>query len=75
MGVTADLRIAYNHQKVRFSIYNSLVTDLDIVDSAIHGVVCQKSDVHGKSDIQNSKKLNPLENKSKKNSDQNKLAF
>ncbi len=50
-------------------------TDLDIVDSAIHGVVCQKSDFHGNSDIQNSKKLDPLENKSKKNSDQNKLAF
>jgi hypothetical protein len=32
------------------------LTDLDIVDSAIHGVVCQKSDFHGKSDIQNSKK-------------------
>ncbi len=41
-------------------------TDLDIVDSAIHGVVCQKSDFHGNSDIQNSKKLDPLENKSKK---------
>jgi hypothetical protein len=39
---------------------------LDIVDSAIHGVVCQKSDFYGNSDIQNSKKLDPLENKSKK---------
>jgi hypothetical protein len=51
------------------------ITDLDIADSAIHGVVCQKSDFHGNIDIQNYKKLDPLENKSKKNSDQNKLAF
>jgi hypothetical protein len=50
-------------------------TDLDIVVSAIHGVVCQKFDFHGNSYIQNPKKLDPLENKSKKNSDQNKLAF
>jgi hypothetical protein len=27
---------------------------LDITDFAIHGVVCQKSDFHGNSDIQNS---------------------
>jgi hypothetical protein len=44
----------------------SQTTDLDIVDSAIHGVVCQKSDFHGNSNIQNPKKLDPLENKSKK---------
>jgi hypothetical protein len=28
---------------------------------AIQGVVCQKSDFHGNSDIQNSQKLDPLE--------------
>jgi hypothetical protein len=36
------------------------------VDLAIHGVVCQKSDVHGDSDIQNSQKLYPLEKTAKK---------
>ena len=39
---------------------------LDIVDLAIHGVVCQKSDFHGNSDIQNSQKLDPLEITAKK---------
>jgi hypothetical protein len=34
---------------------------MDIVDVAIQGFVCQKSDFHGSSDIQNSQKLNPLE--------------
>jgi hypothetical protein len=49
---------------------------LDIVDLAIHGVVCRKkSDVHGNSDIQNSQKLDPLEITPKKISGQNKLAF
>jgi hypothetical protein len=43
-----------------------LIPDLDIVDSAIHGVVCQKSDFHGNSDIQNSRKLDPLEITAKK---------
>jgi hypothetical protein len=38
-----------------------LTTDIDIVDLAIHGVVCQKPDFHGNSDIQNSQKLDPLE--------------
>jgi hypothetical protein len=47
---------------------------LDIVDLAIHGVVCQKSDFRGNSDIQNSQKLDPLEITAKK-SGQNKLAF
>jgi hypothetical protein len=42
---------------------------------AIHGVVCQKSDVHGNSDIQNSQKLDPLEKTAKKVLGQNKLAF
>jgi hypothetical protein len=42
------------------------ITDLDIVDLAIHGVVCQKSDFHGISDIQNSKKLDPFEITAKK---------
>jgi hypothetical protein len=35
------------------------ITDMDIVDFAIHGVVCQKSNFHGNSDIQNSQKLDP----------------
>jgi hypothetical protein len=34
---------------------------MDLVDLEIHGVVCQKSDFHGNSDIQNSQKLDPLE--------------
>jgi hypothetical protein len=48
---------------------------MDIVDLEIHGVVCQKSDFHGNSDIQNSQKLNPLEITAKKNSGKNMLAF
>jgi hypothetical protein len=39
---------------------------LDTVDLAIHGVVCQKSDFHGNSDILNSQKLDPLEITAKK---------
>jgi hypothetical protein len=39
---------------------------LDIIDLAIHGVVCQKSDFHGNSDIQNSQKPDPLEITAKK---------
>jgi hypothetical protein len=39
---------------------------LDIVDLAIHGVVCQKSDFRGNGDIQNSQKLDPLEITAKK---------
>jgi hypothetical protein len=39
---------------------------LDIVDLAIRGVVCQKSDFHGNSDIQTSQKLDPLEITAKK---------
>jgi hypothetical protein len=39
---------------------------LDIVDLAIHEVVCQKYDLHGNSDIQNSQKLDPLEITAKK---------
>jgi hypothetical protein len=42
---------------------------------AIHGVVGQKSDFHGNSNIQDSQKLDPLEIISKKISGQNKLAF
>jgi hypothetical protein len=38
---------------------------MDIIDLAIHQVVCQKSDFHGNSDFQNSQKLDPLQ-KSKK---------
>jgi hypothetical protein len=52
-----------------------MTTDLDIVDLAIHGVVCQKSNFRGNSDIQNSQKLDPLEITAKKISGQNKLAF
>jgi hypothetical protein len=48
---------------------------LDIVDLAIHGVVSQKSDFHGNSDIQNPQKLDPLEITANKISGQNKLAF
>jgi hypothetical protein len=33
---------------------------MDIVDVAIHRVVCQKSGFHGNSDVQNSQKLDPL---------------
>jgi hypothetical protein len=39
---------------------------LDIVDLAIHGVVCQKYDFHGNSNIQNSQKLDPIEITAKK---------
>jgi hypothetical protein len=39
---------------------------MDLVDLAIHRVVCQKSDFHGNSDIQNSRKLDPLEITAKK---------
>ncbi len=46
------------------------------VDLAIPRVVCQKSDFHGNSDIQNSQKLDPLETTAKKiQADRNKLAF
>jgi hypothetical protein len=39
----------------------SLVTQkMDIVDMAIHRVVCQKSNFHANGDIQNSQKLDPL---------------
>jgi hypothetical protein len=34
---------------------------MDIVDLAIHEVDCQKSNFDGNSDIQNSRKLDPLE--------------
>jgi hypothetical protein len=40
---------------------------MDIVDLAIHGVVCQKSDFNGNSEIQNSQKLDPFRNNSKTN--------
>jgi hypothetical protein len=39
---------------------------LNIVDLAIHGVVGQKPDSYGNSDIQNSQKLDPLEITAKK---------
>jgi hypothetical protein len=39
---------------------------MDLVDLTIYGVVGQKSDFHGNSDIQNSKKLDPLEITAKK---------
>jgi hypothetical protein len=47
---------------------------MDIVGMAIHQVVCQKSDFHGNSDFQNSRKLDPLQKTAKK-SGQNMLAF
>jgi hypothetical protein len=34
---------------------------MDIVDMAIHRVVCQKSNLHANSDFQNSQKLDPLQ--------------
>jgi hypothetical protein len=41
---------------------------MDIVDMAIHPVVCQKSGVHGNVDFQNSQRLDHLfTNKGKKN--------
>jgi hypothetical protein len=43
-----------------------LHTDLDIVDLAIYGVVCQKSDFNGNSDILHSQKLDTLEITTKK---------
>jgi hypothetical protein len=39
---------------------------LEIVDLATRGVVYQKSDFHGNSDIQNYQKLDPLEITAKK---------
>jgi hypothetical protein len=39
---------------------------LDIADLAIDGVVCQKSNFHGNSDMQNSQKLDPLKITAKK---------
>jgi hypothetical protein len=39
---------------------------VDIVDLAIHGVVCQKCDFHANSDILNFQKLDPLEITAKK---------
>jgi hypothetical protein len=34
---------------------------MDIVDMATHRAVCQKSDFHGNSDLQNFQKLDPLQ--------------
>jgi hypothetical protein len=48
---------------------------MDIVDMAIRQVVCQKSDLHGKSDFQTSQRLDPLHIAAKENSGQNMLAF
>jgi hypothetical protein len=39
---------------------------MDMVDMAIHRVVCQKSDFHGNSDFQNSQKIDPLQVTAKK---------
>ncbi len=47
---------------------------VDIVDMAIHKVVCQKSDFLRNSDFQNSQKLDPLQITAKKSS-QTMLAF
>jgi hypothetical protein len=48
---------------------------MDIVDMAIHQIVCQKSDFHGNSDFQNSQKLDHIQITAKKYSKQNMLAF
>jgi hypothetical protein len=48
---------------------------LNIVDLAIHGVVCRKSDFHGNSDIQNSQKARPFSNNSKKIQSKTTLPF
>jgi hypothetical protein len=48
---------------------------VDIIDLAVHGVVRQKSDFHGNSDIHNSQKLDPLEITAIKISGQNRLDF
>jgi hypothetical protein len=47
---------------------------MDIVDLAIHGVFCQKSDFHGNSDIPKFPKARPYEI-CKKISSQNMLSF
>ncbi len=39
---------------------------MDIVDLAIHGLLCQKSDFQGNNDIQNSQRLDPIEITAKK---------
>ncbi len=38
---------------------------MDIVDTAIHPVVCQKSDFHGNSHFQNYQKPDPLQRQAK----------
>jgi hypothetical protein len=48
---------------------------MDIVDVAIHPVVCQKSDFHKNSDCQNSQELDPLQIPAKTISGQNMLAI
>jgi hypothetical protein len=47
---------------------------MDIVDMAINQAVCQKSDFHRNSNLQNYQKLDPLQIPAKK-SDQNTLAL
>jgi hypothetical protein len=39
---------------------------MDIVDMAIHPVVCQKSDFHGNRDFENSQKQDPFQITAKK---------
>ncbi len=58
-----------NFQSFKLQTHSDLRSNsqtMDIVDLAIHGVVCQKYDVQGNSDIQNSQKLDPLEITAKK---------
>ncbi len=40
---------------------------MDVVQMAIHPVVCQKTDIHGNSDFQNSQKQDSLQLPAKKN--------
>jgi hypothetical protein len=49
-----------------YTVTGLIPQTIDNVDSAFHGVVCQKSDFQGNSDIQNSQKLDPLEITAKK---------
>jgi hypothetical protein len=54
-------------QLIFFAVLNELELEknpqtMDMVEMAVHQVVCQKSDFHEKSNIQNSKKQDPSTN-------------
>jgi hypothetical protein len=55
-----------NRSSTQTPVFYHQSQTLDIEDLANHGVVCQKSDLHGNSDIQNSQKLAPLQITAKK---------